>query len=103
MVQKGIPSEYLFKSDTVKKMSNIHLSYVGGKVCFHLRRIDRLTKIVVKATTLISWAVRPGLRDTPKRANKSSGSILLLRALLSISNTPDQKVASCGHVQNIGR
>ncbi len=39
-------------------------------MCFHLRRKARLAKIVVKATTLLSRAVRSGLRDTPKGAIK---------------------------------
>lgn len=79
-------------------MSCIHLSCVRGDVCFHLRSIARLAKIVGKATTLLSWAVRSGLKDTSKRTYKGSGSILVFRALLNVSNTPDQKVASCGHV-----
>ncbi|XP_016116997.1 A-kinase anchor protein 9-like [Sinocyclocheilus grahami] len=54
-------------------MSCIHPLCLGGEVCFHIRRIARLAKIVAKATTLQSRAVRSGLRDTPKRAKKGSG------------------------------
>ena len=72
-----------------------------GVTCFHLRRMARLAKIVVKAITWRDERVKSGLKEMPKRAVKGFGSKSMLRALLSVSKTLDQKSVNRGQLQNM--
>ncbi len=92
-----------FSSFIQQKISRIHISCDGVITCFHLRRIARLAKTVVKAMTWRYEMVKSCLEEMPKRTVKGLRSKSMLRALLSVSNTLDQKSVSRGQLQNIWR
>lgn len=76
-----------------------HLSCVGGEECFSFRRISRLVKGVVKATTCCTGS--SGLEGIPKRAVTGVGPTWDFKALLRVLNTLVQNSNSLGQDQNM--
>lgn len=79
------------------KISWIHLSCVGGKVCFHLSRMACLASKIIKAITHCVTAGMQGFERISNKAVRGSGSRSKLRACLRVSNITDQKSVSQGH------